>query len=134
MPNTGKPNQVISPAPLCPIPVVDEPFQRVIVDSMRPLPNSKTGNQSLLTIMCVSTRSNSTLNDHRSCNYQGSGEGYFQHLVCLVIQADQGTNFKSKVFAQALKTLGIDHITFSPYHPESQGVLERFNQTLELCC
>ncbi|XP_029975991.1 uncharacterized protein LOC115409133 [Salarias fasciatus] len=28
----GKPNQVVSPAPLCPIPVMAEPFERVIVD------------------------------------------------------------------------------------------------------
>ncbi len=53
---TGKPNQVIPPAPLCPIPVMGEPFEKVIVDCVRPLPKSKAGNQFLLTIMCASTR------------------------------------------------------------------------------
>lgn len=53
---TGKPNEIIPPAPLCPIPVVEEPFQKVIVDCVGPLPKSKTGNQFLLTVMCVSTR------------------------------------------------------------------------------
>ncbi|KAI3357900.1 hypothetical protein L3Q82_016288, partial [Scortum barcoo] len=48
-----------------------------------------------------------------------------------VVQSDQGTNFRSRVFAQALKTLGINHVTSSPYHPESQGALERFHQTLK---
>lgn len=48
-----------------------------------------------------------------------------------VIQSDQGTNFKSKVFAQVLKSLGITHVTSSPYHPESQGALERFHQTMK---
>ncbi len=47
------------------------------------------------------------------------------------VQTDQGTNFKSKVFAQVLKTLGITHVTSSPYHPESQGALERFHQTMK---
>lgn len=32
----GKPNQIIPPAPLCPIPVLGEPFERVIVDCVGP--------------------------------------------------------------------------------------------------
>lgn len=55
-----------------------------------------------------------------------------------VVQTDQGTNFMSRVFAQVLKYFGIRHITSSPYHPESQGALERFHQTmktmLKICC
>ena len=53
---TGKPNQVIPPAPLCPIPALGEPFEHVLVDCVGPLPKSRTGNQFLLTIMCVATR------------------------------------------------------------------------------
>ncbi|XP_033963931.2 uncharacterized protein [Pseudochaenichthys georgianus] len=48
-----------------------------------------------------------------------------------VVQTDQGTNFMSKVFARVLDTLGIKHVTSSPYHPESQGALERFHQTMK---
>ncbi|XP_071061702.1 uncharacterized protein [Pseudochaenichthys georgianus] len=48
-----------------------------------------------------------------------------------VVQTDQGTNFMSKVFALVLDTLGIKHVTSSPYHPESQGALERFHQTMK---
>ncbi|XP_033952347.2 uncharacterized protein [Pseudochaenichthys georgianus] len=48
-----------------------------------------------------------------------------------VVQTDQGTNFMSKVFARVLDTLGIKHVTSSPYHPESQGELERFHQTMK---
>ena len=52
---TGKPNQVIPPAPLCPIPVLGEPFEHVLVDCVGPLTKSRTGNQFLLTIICVAT-------------------------------------------------------------------------------
>ncbi|XP_026112910.1 uncharacterized protein LOC113091546 isoform X1 [Carassius auratus] len=52
----GKPNQVIQPAPLCPIPMVSEPFEHVIVDCVGPFPRSKSGYKYLLTIMCVTTR------------------------------------------------------------------------------
>uniref|UniRef100_A0A8K9V3F6 Gypsy retrotransposon integrase-like protein 1 n=1 Tax=Oncorhynchus mykiss TaxID=8022 RepID=A0A8K9V3F6_ONCMY len=53
---TGKPKQVIPPAPLCPIPVIGEPFEHVVVDCVGPLPKTKSGNQFLLTIMFMATR------------------------------------------------------------------------------
>ena len=52
----GKPNQGIRPAPLHPIPVIGEPFERIILDCMGPLPKSKSGHRFLLTIMCAATR------------------------------------------------------------------------------
>ena len=48
-----------------------------------------------------------------------------------VIQSDQGSNFMSKVFNQVITELGIEHVVSSPYHPESQGALERYHQTLK---
>lgn len=47
------------------------------------------------------------------------------------IQTDQGINFMSKVFAQVMSELKVTHIKSSPYHPESQGALEKFHQTLK---
>ena len=41
---------------MIPIPAFDEPFSRVIIDCVGPLPKTKGGNQYLLTIMCASTR------------------------------------------------------------------------------
>lgn len=54
----GKPNQGIHLAPLCPIPVVDQPFEHdhVIVHCVGPLLRAKSGNQYLLTIMCAALR------------------------------------------------------------------------------
>ena len=52
----GKPNQVIPKAPLIPIPAFEEPFTRVLIDCVGPLPKTKKGNQYLLTIMDVATR------------------------------------------------------------------------------
>lgn len=47
---TGKPNQILKPAPLVPIPICDEPFSKVIIDCVGPLPRTRNGNQFLLTI------------------------------------------------------------------------------------
>lgn len=37
----------------------------------------------------------------------------------------------SRVFKQVLTQLNIKHHVASAYHPESQGTLERFHQTLK---
>ena len=42
------------------------------------------------------------------------------------VQSEQGS-----IFQQVMHELGITQYKLSPYHPESQGVLERFHQTLK---
>lgn len=41
----GKPNQTIPKAPLKPIPAFEEPFSRILIDCVGPLPKTKKGNQ-----------------------------------------------------------------------------------------
>lgn len=48
-----------------------------------------------------------------------------------VIQSDQGSNFLSKAFQAAMRRMGVRHQVSSAYHPESQGALERFHQTMK---
>ena len=52
----GKPNKKIQKAHLQPIPAFEEPFSRVLVDCVGPLPRSRSGNEYLLTVMCTATR------------------------------------------------------------------------------
>ena len=130
----GKPNQKIPPAPLHPIPAIGEPFERVIVDCVGPLPRSKTGNQYLLTIMCAATRYPEAipLRKITSTSVVKALTKFFStYGFPRVIQTDQGTNFQSRLFKQVLKTLNVKHSVSSPYHPESQGALERWHQTLK---
>ena len=47
----GKPNQTIPPAPLKPIPTTGEPFDRILMDCVGPLPKTEIGNKYILTIM-----------------------------------------------------------------------------------
>ena len=77
---SGKPNQVVPPAPLCPIPAVGEPFEHVIVDCVGPLPKAKSGNQFLLTIMCVATRFPEASTEDYCPNYNQSIDKVFHHL------------------------------------------------------
>lgn len=131
---SGKPNQTVPPFPLYPIPVVAEPFERVIVDCVGPLPRTKSGNKFLLTVMCSATRFPEAI-PLRKITAPAVVKALvkFFSLVGLpkVVQTDQGTNFMSKVFAQVVKELDIAHCYSSAYHPESQGAIERFHQTLK---
>ena len=47
------------------------------------------------------------------------------------IQSDQGSNFMSGLMQQVLHELGVQQLKSSAYHPESQGAIERFHQTLK---
>ncbi|XP_072036952.1 uncharacterized protein [Amphiura filiformis] len=130
----GKPNQKIPSAPLKPIPAFEEPFSRVLIDCVGPLPKTKSGNQYLLTIMCASTRFPEAipLRNIKAPQIVKALTKFFT-LVGLPkeIQSDQGSNFMSGVFQQVMQQLGIKQFKSSAYHPESQGALERFHQTLK---
>ena len=130
----GKPNQPVPCAPLQPIPAVGEPFERVLVDCVGPLPKSKSGNQFLLTMMCVSTRFPEAI-PLRTITAPAVTKALVKFFTTYglpkSLQKDQGTNFLSRVFKETLQTLGILHSVSSAYHPESQGALERWHQTLK---
>lgn len=131
---SGKPNQVIPPAPLIPIPVVGEPFEHVIIDCVGPLPRTKNGNQFLLTIMCSATRFPEAIPLRKITApvvIKALVKFFSTFGLPKIVQSDQGSNFLSKLFSQVMTTLNISHRVASAYHPESQGALERFHQTLK---
>nr|AAA43004.1 reverse transcriptase [Equine infectious anemia virus] len=47
------------------------------------------------------------------------------------LHTDNGTNFVAEPVVNLLKFLKIAHTTGIPYHPESQGIVERANRTLK---
>lgn len=131
---TGNPNQKMEPVPLYPIPVVEKPFEYFLVDCVGPLPKSKAGSSCLLTIMCKSTRYPAAF-PLRSIKAKLVLKALTTFMTTFgipkVIQTDQGSNFMSRTFAYVMKQLHVKHNISSAYHPESQGALERFHQTLK---
>ena len=47
-----------------------------------------------------------------------------------VLHSDQGKNFESTLLQQTLATFGIHKSRTTAYHPESDGMVERFNRSL----
>ena len=117
-----------------PIPAVSEPFSQIVIDIVGPLPRTRSGFEYLLTIMDRTTRFPEVI-PLRSIK----SPIILKHLLDFFsryglpreLQSDRGTNFTSRCFESKLQELGIKHILSTPYHPESQGVLERFHSTLK---
>ena len=47
------------------------------------------------------------------------------------IVSDQGGEFNSNLMSYICKTFNIKHVTTSSYHHQSNGIVEKFNQTQE---
>ncbi|XP_072170162.1 KRAB-A domain-containing protein 2-like [Diadema setosum] len=83
-------------------------------------------------MMCASTRFPEAVPLRRIQNVSKALVKFFTTVgLPKVVQSDQGSNFTSKIFQQVMRELGIKCVTSSAYHPQSQGALERFHQTLK---
>nr|XP_055071458.1 uncharacterized protein LOC129451930 [Misgurnus anguillicaudatus] len=131
---TGKPNQSLKPVPLSPIVVTSKPFEHLIIDCVGPLPTSKSGNVYLLTVMCQATRYPAAY-PIRKITTKAVVKALTQFIsvfgIPKIIQSDKGSNFTSRMFDEILRVLKVRHNQSSAYHPQSQGALERFHQTLK---
>ena len=117
----GKPNQVIHKAPLQPILVPGEPFSKIIIDNVGPLPKTKRGNQYLLTILCPTTRYPIAIPLRNiSKNIANALMKVFTNFgIPKEIQSDRGSNFTSELSAKILKELDIKQTLSDAYHPVS---------------
>ncbi len=97
----------------------------MILDCVGPLPRTESRHKFILTMMCSNTRFPEAVPLRTM-----KTKGVLQALP-KVVQNDQGTHFMSRLFKQVLSQLNIKHEISSAYHPESQGALERFHQTLK---
>ena len=47
------------------------------------------------------------------------------------ITSDRGRQFESSVFAELMNTIGTTHLRTTLYHPQSNGIIERWHRTLK---
>ena len=125
-----KPSRV----PLIPLPVVAEPFSRVAMDVVGPLPRSRSGNKYVLVLCDYATRYPEAV-PLRNVEAETVAEELVKVFARVGIPqemlTDQGSNFQSQLLQELYHLLHVDAIRTSPYHPQTDGLVERFNQTLK---
>ena len=121
-------------APMVPLPIIREPFERIAMDIVGPLPRSRAGNRYILVICDYSTRYPEAI-PLRAIDAEHVAKElmvFFTRVgIPREILTDQGANFTSGLLAELYRLLKIQPIKTSPYHPQTDGLVERFNQTLK---
>ena len=121
-------------SPISAIPVPTRRFSHVHIDIVGPLPSSQ-GFSYLLTMIDRTSRwpevtpleSIST----ESCVRAFISTWISRFGVPATLTSDRGTQFTSSVWAGVCSTLGISPSTTTSFHPQSNGMIERFHRTLK---
>ena len=122
-------------APLIPLPVISQPFERIAMDIVGPLPMSSRGNRFILVICDYATRYPEAVALRHIDAVSVAGEllKLFSRVgVPKEILTDQGAYFTSRLLVELYQMLHVQPIRTSPYHPQTDGLVERFNQTLKM--
>ncbi|CAF1478973.1 unnamed protein product, partial [Adineta steineri] len=110
-------------------------WENLSMDYMGPItPSSSSGNKYILVItdllskyvVTKATRDNSALTASKVL----VEEVILRHGTPNQILTDNGTHFTAQLFNTIASTFGICHVFTTPYHPQANGVCERFNATM----
>ena len=122
--------------PLGSVPIVREPFEKVGVDLVGPIsPPSSRGHKYILVQVDYATRYPEAVplrNIDASTVAEALWTLWTRTGIPKVVHSDQGTQFVSGVMRQLHQLLAIKGQTTSPYHAQSNGLVEKFNGTLKL--
>lgn len=114
---------------------VGAPMERIAVNLMGPLNETERRNRYILV---VSDYFSKWVEAYPVPNQEATtvADKIASEWVCRYgaphsLHSDQGTNFESAVFQEMCRLLGIEKTHTTPFHPQSDGQVERFNATLQ---
>jgi hypothetical protein len=110
------------------------PFEHVVIDKLGPFPISNQGNKHVLILVDSLTKfvvakavPNGTAVEVAAFLWQ---EILLRHGAPKKLQSDLGKEFNNHLLAQLNTLLGTNHKFSSPYRPQTQGLVEKFNQCI----
>ena len=121
---------VHSKAPLHPLPIVGKPFHCIAFDIVGSYPRTSRGFKYILTSICYFSRFPEAipLKKVDQCSVAHALVELFSDKgIPVEILTDQGSVFMGKLMSQLCSLLGISTIKTSPYHPQTDGLLERWH-------
>ncbi|CAI5674954.1 unnamed protein product [Oreochromis niloticus] len=114
---------------------VGAPMERIAVDLMGPLNETERHNRFILVVQDYFSKwvEAYPVPDEQAPTV---AEKVVAEWVCRYgapqsLHSDQGTNFESAVFQGMCELFGIKKTHTTPFHPQSDGQVERFNATLQ---
>ncbi|GFV26486.1 transposon Tf2-8 polyprotein [Trichonephila clavipes] len=126
------------PGRLVPIPPAIAPFHRIGIDLLGRFPKSAHGNKWIIVCTDYSTRyaitkALPTAEVAEIAKFLLE-EIVLRHGAPRVIITDRGAVFRSRLVSSLVDLCNIDHRFTTAYHPQTNGLTERFNKTLPTCC
>ena len=120
--------------PLIPMPIIETPFDRIALDIVGPLPKTSRGHRYILVLVDYATRYPEALPLRAA-----TAKAVARELMLLFsrvgiareVLTDQGSCFMSRVLKELLSLLQVTQLRTSVYHPQTDGLVERFNRTLK---
>ena len=105
------------------------------MDFVGPFPETSRGNKYLIVAMDYFTKWVEVV-PTKDATAQTVAEVVMRDLISRfgtpeTIHTDQGKAFKATLVKELFQRLGINKTRTTPYHPQSDGMVERFNRTLE---
>ena len=114
--------------------VTGYPLQLVAMDILGPFPESPAGNTHILVVADYFTRWAEAYaipnQEATTVARKLTDEFFFRFSPPEQLHSDQGRNFESEVISEVCRLLGVVKTRTTPYHPQSDGLVERFNRTL----
>ena len=124
----------VTRAPMIPLPMIDEPFQRIAMDVVGPLPRSRGGHRYVLVLCDYATRYPEAV-AMKNVDAEAVADELLKVFsrvgIPKEIMTDQGANFTSQLLSELYRLLHVKALRTSPYHPQTDGLVERFNGTLK---
>jgi transposase InsO family protein len=114
---------------------VSAPLDAIAIDIMAPLPVTENGNQYIMVVGDYFSKWTEAypLPMHTALIV---ADKLVTEFICrygapLRIHTDQGRGFESHLFAELCNLLEITKSRTTPYRPQSDGMIELFNRTLQ---
>ena len=113
---------------------VGRPWQQVGIDLVGPMPVTSRGNKWILVLTDHFTRWQDALPIPNATTVEVAkalDERVFAYFgLPEILHSDRGTQFESEVLSELCDLWRVQKTRTSPYHPQSNGVVERGNRTL----
>jgi transposase InsO family protein len=120
-------------APMQPL-QVGYPMERLATDILGEFPVTEKGNRYILVVADYFTKWTEAF-PMPNMEAQTVAKLITEEVICRFgtpgcIHSDQGRQYESLLFSEVCKHLQIRKTRTTPYHPQSDGMVERFNKTL----